>query len=118
MRQGRKGDAVALARAAADLEERSGKNVAMENLLSPMRELLAELLLEADEPAAALREFETSLRSFPNRYRSFAGAAQAAERVGARALARSYHEKLLVLTGSANTERPEIVAARRFVARD
>ena len=69
-------------------------------------------------PPLALREFETSLRSFPNRYRSFAGAAQAAERVGARALARSYHERLLVLTGSADTERPEIMAARRFVARD
>ena len=116
LRQGRKGDAIALARAAAEIEERSGKNVAMENLLSPMRELFAELLLEAGEPAAALREFETSLRSFPNRYRSFAGAAQAAERLGERALARSYHEKLLVLTGSADSERPAILAARRFVA--
>jgi hypothetical protein len=54
----------------------------MENRLSPIRELLGELLLEANEPAKALREFETSLRNNPNRYRSFAGAAKAAERVG------------------------------------
>ena len=118
LRKGRKADAIALARAGADLEERSGKNVAMENLLSPMRELLAELLLEADEPAAALREFEASLRSFPNRYRSFAGAARAAERLGERAVARAYYDQLLVLTGSADTDRPEIAQARRFVARD
>jgi hypothetical protein len=32
----------------------------------------AELLLEANEPAQALREFEMSLRNNPNRYRSFA----------------------------------------------
>jgi hypothetical protein len=38
-------------RQAADLEDRSGKHVAMENRLSPMRELLGELLLEAKEPA-------------------------------------------------------------------
>ncbi len=105
-------------RAAADQEDRTEKHIAMENRLSPMRELLGELLLEAGKPAEAQREFETSLRSFPNRYRSFAGAAQAAERAGARALARSYHEKLLVLTGSSDSERREIVAARRFVARD
>ena len=60
----------------------------MENRLSPMRELLVELLLEANEPAQALREFEMSLRNNMNRYRSFAGAAKAAERAGDRAQAK------------------------------
>ena len=80
--EGRKGEAIAAMRQAADLEDRSGKHVAMENRLSPIRELLGELLLEANEPAQALKEFETSLRNNPNRYRSFAGAAKAAERAG------------------------------------
>ena len=80
--EGRKGEAVAAMRQAADLEDRSGKHVAMENRLSPIRELLGELLLEANEPAQALKEFETSLRNNPNRYRSFAGAAKAADRAG------------------------------------
>ena len=98
--EGRKADAIAAMRKAADLEDRSGKHVAMENRLSPMREMFGELLLEANEPGQALKEFETSLRNNPNRYRSFAGAAKAAERTGDRAQVKSYYEKLVALTGT------------------
>ena len=104
-------------RHAADLEDRSGKHVAMENRLSPMRELLGELLLEAGtEPAQALREFEASLRNNPNRYRSFAGPAKAAERAGDRAEAKNYYEKLLILAAEADGGRPDLVAAKQYVA--
>ena len=37
-------------RAAADLEDGSEKHVAMENRLYPMRELLADLLMEQGQP--------------------------------------------------------------------
>jgi predicted Zn-dependent protease len=114
--EGRKAAAIAGLRQAADLEDRSGKHVAMENRLSPMRELLGELLLEANEPAPALKEFEMSLRNNPNRYRSFAGAAKAAERTGDRAQARSYYEKLVALAGSADAVRPDLVAAKQYLA--
>ena len=114
--EGRKGDAIAAMRQAADLEDRSGKHVAMENRLSPIRELLGELLLEANEPAQALKEFETSLRNNPNRYRSFAGAAKAAERAGDRAQARSYYEKLVALAAQADGGRPDLVAAKQYLA--
>jgi tetratricopeptide (TPR) repeat protein len=113
---GQRDEAVRLMRAAADLEDRTEKHIAMENRLSPMRELLGELLLEAGQPAAALPEFEASLRIAPNRYRSFAGAAKAAEGVGDQEAARRWHGLLLELTREADTERPEIMAARRFVA--
>ena len=114
--EGRKGDAIAAMRQAADLEDRSGKHVAMENRLSPIRELLGELLLEANEPVQALKEFETSLRNNPNRYRSFAGAAKAAEQAGDRAQAKSYYEKLVALAAQADGERPDLVAAKRYLA--
>ena len=114
--EGRNGDAIAAMRQAADLEDRSGKHVAMENRLSPIRELLGELLLEANEPVQALREFGTSLRNNPNRYRSFAGAAKAAERAGDRAQARSYYEKLVALAAQADGGRPDLVAAKRYLA--
>ena len=114
--EGRKGDAIAAMRQAADLEDRSGKHVAMENRLSPIRELLGELLLEANEPVQALKEFETSLRNNPNRYRSFAGAAKAAERAGDRAQAKSYYEKLVALAAQADGGRPDLVAAKRYLA--
>ena len=114
--EGRKGDAIAAMGRAADLEDRSGKHVAMENRLSPIRELLGELLLEANEPVQALKEFETSLRNNPNRYRSFAGAAKAAERAGDRAQAKSYYEKLVALAAQADGGRPDLVVAKRYLA--
>jgi predicted Zn-dependent protease len=114
--EGRKGDAIAAMRQAADLEDRSGKHVAMENRLSPIRELLGELLLEANEPAQALKEFETSLRNNPNRYRSFSGAAKASERAGDPAQAKSYYEKLVALAAQADGGRPDLVAAKRYLA--
>jgi tetratricopeptide (TPR) repeat protein len=114
--EGRKADAIAAMRQAADLEDRSGKTVAMENRLSPIRELLGELLLDANEPAQALKEFEASLRNNPNRYRSFAGAAKAAERAGDRAQARSYYEKLVALAAHADGTRPDLVAAKQYLA--
>jgi hypothetical protein len=49
-------------RQAAELEDREEKNVAMENRLSPMRELLGEMLLEAGQPGLAQREFVASLQ--------------------------------------------------------
>ena len=113
--EGRKVDAIAGLRQAADLEDRSGKHVAMENRLSPMRELLGELLIEAQEPTQALKEFERSLHNNPNRYRSFAGAAKAADRVGDRARARSYYDKLLELAGNADTARPDLIVAKQYL---
>ena len=114
--EGRKADAIAAMRQAADLEDRSGKTVAMENRLSPIRELLGELLLDANEPAQALKEFEASLRNNPNRYRSFAGAAKAAERAADPAQAKSYYEKLVALAAQADGGRPDLVAAKQYLA--
>jgi hypothetical protein len=114
--EGRNGEAIAAMRQAADLEDRSGKHVAMENRLSPMRELLGEMLLEANEPGPALKELETSLRNNPNRYRSFAGAAKAAAKVNDPAQARSYYEKLVALAGNADTTRPDLAAAKQYLA--
>jgi Tfp pilus assembly protein PilF len=112
----RKGDAITKMRQAADLEDRSGKHVAMENRLSPMRELLGELLVAANEPGQALKEFEASLRNNPNRYRSFAGAAKSAEQLGDAARAKTYYEKLVSLAVGADTERAELGSARQFLA--
>jgi tetratricopeptide (TPR) repeat protein len=113
--EGRRDEAVRLMRAAADLEDRTEKSIAMENRLSPMHEMLGEMLLAAGEPAAALREFETSLHVAPNRYRSIAGAAKAAEGIGDRQAARAWYEWLVQLTAGSDTERPEMSAARVFL---
>jgi len=49
-------EAIRLMRQAADLEDASEKHVAMENRLYPMRELLADLLMDAGRPNQALIE--------------------------------------------------------------
>ena len=87
----------------------------MENRLSPMRELLGELLLEAGKPADALLQFQRSLETVPKRVRSLDGAARAAAQSGDRTRAVSYFEQLLTLTATADTERPVLRAAREYV---
>ena len=109
--------ALELMRAAADLEDASEKHIAMENRLVPMRELLGELLLELNSPAEALREFEASLQNAPNRLRSFYGAAKAAERAGEPQKAKTFFEQLVVLCRQADTERPQLVEAKAFLAK-
>jgi tetratricopeptide (TPR) repeat protein len=111
----RTADAVKLLQDAAEREDHSEKHIAMENRLSPMREMLGELLLEANQPKEALREFESSLHVVPNRFRSLAGAAAAAEKMNNRRQATSYYKQLLVLTAKADSERPAVAHAKTYL---
>jgi tetratricopeptide (TPR) repeat protein len=115
--EGTRDQATKLMRGAADGEDGSVKHVAMENRLYPMRELLGELLLESGQAAAALREFEASLKENPNRYRGLAGAGRAAEAAGDREKAAGYFEKLVALSSRAETTRPEVAHAKAFLGR-
>jgi tetratricopeptide (TPR) repeat protein len=117
LKEGARDQAMRFMRTAADNEDASVKHVAMENRLYPFRELLGELLLEAGQPAAALKEFETALKQTPNRFRAFAGAARAAEASGDRQKAADYFGKLADLAKNADTERTEIREAKAFLAR-
>jgi tetratricopeptide (TPR) repeat protein len=89
----------------------------MENRLYPMRELYAELLLEIGQAAPALREFETALKAYPNRYRSIYGIARAAEASGDRPKAAAHYSRLMALAKNADSTRPELARAREYVAR-
>ena len=115
--EGKKDEALKSMRSAATLEDASEKHVAMENRLWPMRELLAELLLQLNEPAQALKEFEASFKAAPNRFRGYYGAAKAAERLGDQKKTRSYYEKLMELCRQGDGERPELVEAKAFLAK-
>ena len=114
--EGNRSQAEKLMRAAANSEDGSVKHVTMENRLYPLRELLAELLLQMGESAPALREFETALKAYPNRYRSIYGIARAAEATGDRQKAVEHFNKLVALTKDADTTRPEIARAKAYVA--
>jgi len=114
--EGNKEQAEKFMRAAADREDGSVKQVLMENRLCPMRELYAELLLEIGQGVSALREFETSLKNNPNRYRSIYGVARAAEAVGDQRKAAEHYNKLMELAKNADSTRPELTRAKAYLA--
>jgi len=88
----------------------------MENRLYPMRELLADLLMEQHEPALALKEYEASMHNTPNRLRGFYGAAKAAEAVGDKKKVATYRRSLARLTRNADSDRVEIREAKQQLA--
>ena len=113
---GNREQALKLMRAAADLEDASEKHVAMENRLYPMRELLADMLMEQNQPKDALKEYEASMKNTPMRLRGFYGAAKAADAAGDAKKAREYFDKLAKLTRNADSDRPELQEARKRLA--
>jgi tetratricopeptide (TPR) repeat protein len=114
--KGSKTEAVRLMRGAADREDDSEKHVAMENRLYPMREFLADLLLEQGDAASALNEYEASMKNAPERLRGFYGAAKAAQVSGNKEKAIAYFRSVARLARDADGERAEIREAREFAA--
>ncbi|CAN5161690.1 hypothetical protein BH11PSE10_BH11PSE10_17030 [soil metagenome] len=113
---GKSDEALRLMSAAADLEDRNDKHIVTPGRMVPARELLGEMLLELKQPAAALAEFERSQVREPNRFRSIAGAALAADASGDRARARRLYARLLELARDADSPRPELARAKAYLA--
>jgi tetratricopeptide (TPR) repeat protein len=109
-------EALRLMRAAADMEDRNEKHIITPGRVLPARELLGDMLLEMKQPADALKEYEASQAREPNRFRGLYGAARAAEQSGDRARAADYYARLLALAKSADSNRPELSAAKTFIA--
>jgi len=115
--EGRRDDAIVAMRRAADLDDTSEKNVAMENKLVPIRELLGELYLASGMGNEALTEFEASLKNMPNRFRTIAHAAAAARAIGSLEAAKQYSRTLTALAAG-DGERPEVVEAKNYLSRN
>ncbi|MGZ5482149.1 MAG: hypothetical protein ACXWID_09210 [Pyrinomonadaceae bacterium] len=115
--EGKRDEALKLMRAAADLEDTTEKHPVTPGAILPARELLGELLLELREPQQALKEFEASLLVLPNRFNGLYGAAKAAESAGDRNKASMFYAKLTALGERGDGSRPELQAAKKFLAR-
>ena len=102
---------------AADLEARTDKHAVTPGELLPAQELLGDLLLELDEPEAALVAYEAVLAGNPNRFNSFYGAAVAAEAMGDEAKATDHYRALVEVCRDARTDRPRLAEARAFLKR-
>ena len=103
---------------AAGLEDGTEKSVVTPGPLSPARELLGEMLLQMNEPAKALPQFEATLKNEPRRLRSLYGAAHAAQLSGREDLSQQYFGELLTICAHADKPgRAEIEEAREAVAK-
>ena len=114
--EGKTQEALDHMRAAADLEDATEKHPVTPGSLVPARELLGEMLLEGNDPGHALQAFEASHQVEPNRFKGLYGAARAAEVAGEREKARLWYTRLVTLAAKADSERPELAAARAFLA--
>lgn len=90
-------EALQLMHAAADLEDSTEKDNVTPGSILPARELLGELLLTLDQPAAALKELEASLQRTPNRRNSISLAARAAKKAGDLPRADRYERQFQAL---------------------
>lgn len=114
--EGKYDEALNAMSAAADAEDKTEKHVITPGPLAPARELYGFMLLDRGMAKEALAAFEATKAKEPNRLHAFAGAAKAAEALGDREAARQNCQQLVTLTASADSERPEVAAAKQYLA--
>jgi tetratricopeptide (TPR) repeat protein len=115
--QGKYDEALAAMAAAAAAEDKTEKAPVTPGPIVPARELYGAMLLGRGQPKDALAAFEATLKKEPHRLGATLGAAKAAEQLGDAAKAREYYAAVVALGETAEPVRPEIAAARAFVAK-
>ena len=83
--------------------------------VTPAHELFGEILLELNRPAEAITHFAAALKRTPGRPKAIYGMARAADRAGDKRTALERYSEFLELWKQADTDRPELAAARQFV---
>jgi tetratricopeptide (TPR) repeat protein len=114
--EGKKEEALRQMKSAADLEDGTEKSAVTPGPLAPARELLGEMLLEMNEPAQALEQFEATLKKEPGRLRALYGAAHSAQLSASRETSQKYFREMLKVCDRADKPgRPELVEAKRAI---
>jgi tetratricopeptide (TPR) repeat protein len=97
----------------ADLQDKVGQG----EVDIPVREMLADMLLDLKRPKDALIEYDRALQLSPNRFNGLYSAGIAAEAAGDKTKARQYYTTLRKVTDDGrHTTRPEIAHAKEFLA--
>jgi tetratricopeptide (TPR) repeat protein len=108
---GKPEEAVAAMRSAAELEDSMDKDAVTPGAVIPARELLARMLQLQNRPQDSFREYETVLKTAPNRFNALWGAASSAESASDASAASIYFRKLVEV--GVGAERPELETARK-----
>jgi tetratricopeptide (TPR) repeat protein len=109
---GRRDEAVAILRAAAQSESQLPLPLGLPQPIKPAPELLGEVLLELGRPGEAVEAFEQALRRNANRSRSVLGLARGAAAAGDRDAARRHYRALLATLDQADPDLPALREAR------
>ena len=110
--QGKNDKALRLLREVANEQDKVGKGESE----SPAREMLADMLLDSNRPKEALAEYETSLKTDPNRFNGLYGAARAAEMTQQKEKASGYYAQLIRNCQGSSSDRMELAKAKTLVA--
>ena len=101
-------------RQAADLEAATPKPAVTPGPTLPASELLGDLLLEQEQPAAALTAYKRSMELYPRRFNSLLGAARAARALDDETQARTYYQQL-VQVGDKGIRQPALKEAHDYL---
>jgi hypothetical protein len=115
--EGRRTDALGLAREAADKEDRVEKHPVTPGPLIPARELFGDMLMAHNQPAQALLAYEATLAREPNRTRTILGAARAAKTAGKTDVAAGHYRSLIDILDPLTT-RSALAEAKAFAPRN
>ena len=114
--EGRRHEALQMLRLAANREDSTEWDPVMPGRIISARQLLGEMLLDANNPRQALQAFKGALKVEPGRFLSLYGAARAAELSGDRAKAEGFYARLVSQTAAADVEqRPALKIAKAFL---
>ena len=117
--ESKKEEALRQMKSAAEMEDGTEKSAVTPGPLAPARELLGEMLLEINQPAQALEQFEATLKIEPGRFRALYGAAHAAYLNGSRDASQKYFRELLKVCVRADKPgRSELSEAQRSLSQN
>jgi len=100
---------------AAAMEDATDKLPVTPGNLLPAREMLGDLLRALGRPEQALKEYEASMKTTPNRFNGILGAAKAAQQAHDDEKAKLYYGRLVELAGS--SQRKSVAEARAYISR-
>lgn len=118
MKEGKNKEALANMNLSADMEDKTEKHPVTPGEVLPARELLADMLMEMNEPGKALAMYEANLKKRPNRRNSVYGAWLAAEASGKKDLAKIYSKQFQDLTGKDIPGEPKLISEARSSGND
>jgi hypothetical protein len=116
--EGKSDEALAAMRAAVEAEDKTEKSPVTPGPLAPARELFGDMLLARGDAVGALAAYEATLIKEPNRFNATAGAAAAADKLGDKAKATAYYEKLVALAAGSDSDRPALARAKQYLAKN